>query len=99
MEHISGHHKKLATIEDPATPVLGDNLYGFALRSAVVGYVNTVKREFERIEQIQQNLKRTDGISRIYAHLVKNKMVSFTLAQSLYAFAIYYTFGLKALGF
>jgi len=49
MEHISGHHKKVATPEDPATPTKGDNLYYFVTRSVILGFHETWQRENERV--------------------------------------------------
>jgi alkane 1-monooxygenase len=48
-QHISGHHKRLATVDDPASALKGDNLYGFALKSALVGYYNTWVRETDKV--------------------------------------------------
>jgi alkane 1-monooxygenase len=39
MAHISGHHKHVATPEDPATPKKGDGLWAFIVRSAFKGYL------------------------------------------------------------
>jgi len=52
MEHISGHHKHLATLEDPATALVGDSLYSFAIRSATTGFSNTLQRENKRVNQL-----------------------------------------------
>ena len=55
MEHISGHHKNLATVDDPATSHFGENLYQFILRSAVGGYVKTWQRENKRVSNMLRN--------------------------------------------
>jgi alkane 1-monooxygenase len=55
MEHISGHHKNLATVDDPATPLFGENLYEFTVRSAVGGYVKTWTRENRRVQNMFRN--------------------------------------------
>jgi alkane 1-monooxygenase len=41
LEHVSGHHKNVATPEDPATPRKGDGLWTFIVRSGFRGYVET----------------------------------------------------------
>ena len=33
LEHIDGHHKRVATKEDPATAKKGENIYAFVVRS------------------------------------------------------------------
>ena len=50
MEHGSGHHRHVATIEDPATAQLGQTFYGFFPGSAWGGFRNTHLREMERIK-------------------------------------------------
>lgn len=41
LEHSSGHHRNVATLDDPATSRLGENFYSFALRSSIGGHINT----------------------------------------------------------
>ena len=41
LEHSTGHHRNVATPEDPATARVGENFYSFAVRSAIGGHVNT----------------------------------------------------------
>lgn len=48
LEHLSGHHKHIATPEDPATPRFNEDIYSFALRSACGGFVNSWKREIKK---------------------------------------------------
>ena len=49
LEHSNGHHRHVATVEDPATAIQGESFYYFAIRSAIGGHVNTYKREVKRI--------------------------------------------------
>jgi alkane 1-monooxygenase len=51
-EHTSGHHKFVATPEDPATALKGEIFYTFWLRSIRGGFVNSCRREKERTEYI-----------------------------------------------
>lgn len=41
LEHSSGHHRHVATPEDPATANEGESFYAFAIRSSVGGHINT----------------------------------------------------------
>ena len=50
LEHSSGHHRSVATLEDPATSRLGENFYTFAFRSSIGGHVNTYQREVSRLQ-------------------------------------------------
>jgi alkane 1-monooxygenase len=54
MAHISGHHKHVATPEDPATPKKGDGLWAFIVRSAFKGYLGAWFRENERVHLLCQ---------------------------------------------
>lgn len=74
MEHISGHHKSLATIEDPATPLFGESLYAFTFRSAVGGYVNTWVRENKRVKNLLTSRGKTSYLSLIWGQATQNKM-------------------------
>jgi alkane 1-monooxygenase len=48
-EHIKGHHKSIATLEDPATCPKNMSIYGFIVRS-VTRHVSTIyNRETTRI--------------------------------------------------
>lgn len=49
IEHNRGHHKYVATPEDPATARYGETVYTFWLRSVVFGYLSAWKIENERL--------------------------------------------------
>ena len=49
LEHNSGHHRNIATPEDPATSKQGENFYAFAVRSCVQGHIDTWNREVLRV--------------------------------------------------
>lgn len=42
------HHKKLATVEDPASPEKGIGVYHFCVRSTYLGYIYTFQREYTK---------------------------------------------------
>lgn len=54
IEHNRGHHKHVATPEDPASARLGENIYAFWLRSVTGSYVNAWKLEAERLRRLDQ---------------------------------------------
>lgn len=49
LEHSSGHHRNVATGDDPATARLGDSFYRFFPKSVYGGLKGTHLREVERI--------------------------------------------------
>ncbi len=49
IEHNRGHHKRVATVEDPATSRKGETVYTFWLRSILMGYVSAWKLERQRL--------------------------------------------------
>lgn len=90
-EHIKGHHRSIATPEDPATAPKDMSIYRFILRS-VSGHVTTIfHREESRIE-------RQFGSEKPYlAKLANNKMIQACLIHCLLAWSIYMIFGWKGL--
>lgn len=49
-EHNSGHHRHVATTEDPATALKNEQFYSFALRSSIGGHLATWRREKSRVK-------------------------------------------------
>ncbi len=45
IEHNKGHHKRVATLEDPATSRLNESLYAFLPRSILYGWLSAVQIE------------------------------------------------------
>jgi alkane 1-monooxygenase len=73
IEHNRGHHKYVATPEDPATARKGEVLYTFWLRSLWGSYLHAWKLEAERLQRA--------GLPVGSLH---NEMVRFTLQQLAY---------------
>lgn len=88
IEHNRGHHKNVATDEDPASARLGENLYSFWCRSVAGGYLNAWKLEQERLEK--------QGMP---AGSWQNEMLRFAVFQSLYLLAIGLIWGWNMVGF
>jgi len=83
IEHNRGHHKKVATPEDPATSRKGESFYMFWCRSVYNSYISAWKIE-------NSDLKKS-GVS---AFSPKNKMIIFSLMELALIAGIYYFFGL-----
>jgi len=82
IEHNRGHHKNVATPEDPASAYRGQTVYAFWLRSVVGGYLNAWKLEAERL--------RRRELPVLSLH---NEMLRFQLIQLAYLAAIAFLWG------
>ena len=51
MEHVVGHHKRVATPEDPATALLGESFYTFLPRSVFGGFNSVWEFEADRMKK------------------------------------------------
>jgi len=77
IEHNRGHHKNVATDEDPASARLGENLFGFWWRSVTGGWRNAWALEHDRMKQTGQPKWSQN-----------NAMLRYTIFQSLWLLAI-----------
>ena len=80
IEHNYGHHKRVATKEDPATALRNETVYKFWFRSIVYSYISAWKIQF----QLLQN--------RNFFSL-KNNMFYYHIIQLLWLAFIYFYFG------
>ena len=55
IEHVYGHHRTVATREDPATARRGENLWFFIVRSTIQGFISACRYEKERLKK-EKNL-------------------------------------------
>jgi len=97
IEHNRGHHKHVATYEDPATSRLNETLYAFWIRSTLFGYISAWKIENNRLRKI--------GKSPLS---LQNEMIWLQSVQVIYlilvglifgAFAILYAVAIAVVGF
>ncbi len=51
IEHVHGHHRRVATPQDPASARRGESLYAFVLRSIAQGTVSAWRLEGERCQR------------------------------------------------
>lgn len=82
IEHNRGHHKHVATPEDPSTARLNEPLFFFWLRSCSQTWLSAWRLEFSRLKRAK---KGKWGIS--------NQMMQFTALQLSVVLIIYFTFG------
>jgi len=86
IEHLWGHHKHVATDEDPASSALGDDLYTFLIKDLYLSFAEALQIE----AGFQEKYKRP---------FYKNRILQGYTASAIIAAAIYYTFGTRALYF
>lgn len=92
-EHLQGHHKAVATTEDPATALYGQSIYQF-IPSAIVGsHVTTWKREMKK----SQKLFGAD--SSTIQLIISNKITLYFCIHSIMLGVIYHTLGMQSVKF
>ena len=82
VEHNLGHHKHVATPEDPSTARYNEALYVFWVRSTYQSYINAWKLEGLKL--------RRDGYG---FWSIRNRMFHFTIVQALYLVIVYFLAG------
>ena len=82
IEHNRGHHKNVATFEDPSTARKGETVYAFWFRAILNEYLSAWQLEKKRLEATNQ--------SNFSLH---NEMIQFQIIQILFVGLIYYLFG------
>ncbi|NOT38321.1 MAG: alkane 1-monooxygenase [Saprospiraceae bacterium] len=85
IEHNRGHHKYVATKEDPATAIKGETIYSFFIRSTIMSYLQAWKLEHIRLSKFGKSFTS-----------LSNAMIQYTILQLSYVSLLYYFFGLKA---
>ena len=86
IEHNLGHHKNVATDQDPASARLGENLYTFWWRSVSGSWLNAWAIERDRLEKDERPVFSWD-----------NKMVRFCIFQGLWLAGVLVVLGWKGL--
>ncbi len=82
IEHNRGHHKNVATDEDPASSRLGETIYAFWFRSITQSYFSAWHLEKERLGRAGKKVFSTS-----------NEMIWFQIAQLVYLLGIGAVFG------
>lgn len=90
-EHIKGHHKGVATPEDPATSQKGESVYRFIIKSFVGSHTHCIYRENKRIRKVH-------GQDASFLTLfIYNKMTLYFVIHSSICFSIYVLLGWESL--
>lgn len=88
IEHNRGHHKNVATDEDPASAKRGEMIYVFWFRSVIGGYLNAWKLEHTRLQQLGQPILSW-----------QNEMLRFQVIQLAYLLTIGLFLGWNMVGY
>jgi len=82
IEHNKGHHKRVATREDPSSARYGEWIYAFYFRTIIFSYLSAW-------EIANREVKKKGG----RALSLQNEMIRFTLIQIAFVTAIFLLFG------
>jgi len=88
VEHLQGHHKRVATEEDPATSRFGENFYEFLPRTLIGGFKSAWYLESSRLIKENKPIWSKD-----------NQMLWFIIIPLLYSSILGLIFGLTAVVF
>ncbi len=86
IEHNRGHHRNVATHEDPATARKNEMVYVFWIRSGLGSWIHAWKLEADRLKRM--------GVNPVG---LKNQMLQFQLLQLTVVLAIWTLFSLQAM--
>ncbi len=86
IEHNRGHHRNVATLKDPATARVNENVYFFWIRTIVLSYLSAWHIEASRLRKQNQPV-----------FSLKNQMLIFQLIQFALLILIGWYFGSKTL--
>lgn len=92
-EHILGHHRMVATLEDSASSRKNESIWAFIVRECFVGNVNSWKREFKRIRKV----KGEDA--SWFSLIAYNKMTIYQMMNISMLLIIYTQLGIASLKF
>ena len=82
IEHNKGHHKRVATPEDPGSARFGESVYSFYVRSIILSYFSAWKIAN------QDTIKKRRPVISFF-----NEMIQFHLIQGAFILIIFFVFG------
>lgn len=99
VEHPYGHHKRVATPEDPASSKMGETFWQFLPRTVIGSFKSAIEIETRRLERKGKTFWTTDNellqgwamSAGLYAVLVAafgKKVIPFVAAQAVYGFSL-----------
>ena len=88
IEHVYGHHKHVATKEDPATARRGENFYFYFIRCVISSVISSWN--------IEKNMLQKKSISTFS---LQNRMIHYFVLESLFLFISYVIAGFNGIVF
>jgi len=88
IEHVAGHHMKVATPEDPATARYGETFYAFWLRTVFGGMASAWNIEAARLKR--------KGI-KVFS--LRNRIIYYSILELTLVIALFVVFGLGTVGY
>ena len=88
IEHVYGHHKHVATKEDPATARRGENFYFYFIRCVINSVISSWN--------IEKNILQKKNISTFS---LQNRMIHYFVLEALFLFIAYVIAGFNGLVF
>ena len=88
IEHVQGHHRYVATPEDPVTARFNENFYHFYWRSLIGGYLTSWPLEAQRLRKLGKNPWGPE-----------NRMIRYTITHLLIYGFFYWAGGLIGLAY
>ncbi|WP_180025479.1 alkane 1-monooxygenase [Acinetobacter sp. YH16049] len=100
IEHPYGHHKRVATPEDPASSKMGESFYRFWPRTVLGGLKSAIEIEKRRLERkglkffSQENelfhgWAMSAGYHALMLKMYGKKIIPYTLTQALYGISLF----------
>ena len=86
IEHNRGHHKRVATIEDPATARYGESIFSFWARSVTFSFISAWKLEAMRLKKRKQPFVS-----------LQNEMIQFMGVQLVMLLAVLFFFSFSTM--
>jgi len=80
VEHNRGHHKNVATPEDPASARYGEWVYTFWIRSVIFSYISAWKLEAQRLK------RRGKAVISIHNEMIWYQVLQLGLVVGIYIF-------------
>ena len=86
IEHNRGHHKRVATPDDPASARKGEMIYIFWIRTIIFSYFSAWQLELKKLRKNKQSFFSW-----------QNEMLRFHYIEFIFIFCIYYYFGITVM--
>ncbi len=99
VEHTYGHHKRVATPEDPASSKMGESFWEFLPRTVIGGFKSAIEIETKRLarknksfwsveNELLQGWAMTGALTAFLVTLFGRRILPFFILQGVYGFSL-----------